>query len=132
MFVHWKSKASFEETTEMFLQAARHGELDNMRGVSANVMCGQEGYYGTSAFQIHIDNELLKKNNEELGNLIENDESDEVYTDEFIEPEEIMNLEEQKNSKLNDKCSFETLKTASTLSSTSKNKIINNDYNLNI
>jgi len=35
------AKASFEETTEMFLQAARHGELDNMRGVSANVMCGQ-------------------------------------------------------------------------------------------
>ena len=28
------AKASFEETTEMFLQAARHGELDEMRGVS--------------------------------------------------------------------------------------------------
>ena len=46
------AKASFEETPEMFLKAARHGELDNMRGVSANVMCGQEGYYGTSSFQI--------------------------------------------------------------------------------
>jgi hypothetical protein len=23
-----------------------------MRGVSANVMCGQEGYYGTSSFQV--------------------------------------------------------------------------------
>ena len=46
------AKASFEETPEMFLRAARHGELDNMRGVSANVMCGQEGFYGTSAFQV--------------------------------------------------------------------------------
>jgi DNA-directed RNA polymerase II subunit RPB1 len=46
------AKASFEETPEMFLKAARHGELDNMRGVSANVMCGQEGYYGTSSFQV--------------------------------------------------------------------------------
>ena len=45
------AKASFEETPEMFLKAARHAELDNMRGVSANVMCGQEGYYGTSAFK---------------------------------------------------------------------------------
>ena len=125
------AKASFEETTEMFLQAASHGELDNMRGVSANVMCGQEGYYGTSAFQIHIDNDLLKKNNEELSNINETMQSNgEVYIDEFMEPEEIMNLEEQKSS--SDKCSIENLKTASTMSTTSKNKIINNDYDLNI
>ena len=38
------AKASFEETTEMFLQAAKHGEVDEMRGVSANIMCGQEGH----------------------------------------------------------------------------------------
>ena len=49
------AKASFEETPEMFLKAARHGELDNMRGVSANVMCGQEGYFGTSAFEVVLD-----------------------------------------------------------------------------
>ena len=127
------AKASFEETTEMFLQAARHGELDNMRGVSANVMCGQEGYYGTSAFQIHIDNELLKKNNEELNLHNKREEnSGDVYYDEFMEPEEIMNAEEQKNSKSNNTCSIENLKTATTLSSTSKNSIINNDYDLNI
>ena len=49
------AKASFEETPEMFLKAARHAELDEMRGVSANVMCGQEGYYGTSSFSILLD-----------------------------------------------------------------------------
>jgi len=49
------AKASFEETPEMFLNAARHAELDTMRGVSANVMCGQEGYFGTSAFQVVLD-----------------------------------------------------------------------------
>ena len=49
------AKASFEETPEMFLKAARHAELDTMRGVSANVMCGQEGYFGTSAFQVLLD-----------------------------------------------------------------------------
>ena len=49
------AKASFEETPEMFLNAARHAQLDTMRGVSANVMCGQEGYFGTSAFQVILD-----------------------------------------------------------------------------
>jgi DNA-directed RNA polymerase II subunit RPB1 len=49
------AKASFEETPEMFLKAARHAELDNMRGVSANVMCGQEGFYGTNSFSLLLD-----------------------------------------------------------------------------
>jgi len=49
------AKASFEETPEMFLRAARHAELDPMTGVSANVMCGQEGYFGTGTFQIMLD-----------------------------------------------------------------------------
>jgi DNA-directed RNA polymerase II subunit RPB1 len=55
------AKASFEETPEMFLKAARHAELDTMRGVSANVMCGQEGFYGTSAFQVVLDIEKMKE-----------------------------------------------------------------------
>ena len=55
------AKASFEETPEMFLKAARHAELDTMKGVSANVMCGQEGFYGTSAFQVVLDIEEMKK-----------------------------------------------------------------------
>jgi DNA-directed RNA polymerase II subunit RPB1 len=54
------AKASFEETPEMFLKAARHAELDIMRGISANVMCGQEGFYGTAAFQVVLDiNEMI-------------------------------------------------------------------------
>jgi DNA-directed RNA polymerase II subunit RPB1 len=55
------AKASFEETPEMFLKAARHAELDTMRGVSANVMCGQEGFFGTSAFQVVLNNEEMQK-----------------------------------------------------------------------
>ena len=55
------AKASFEETPEMFLKAARHAELDTLRGVSANVMCGQEGFFGTSSFQVILDIEEMKK-----------------------------------------------------------------------
>ena len=55
------AKASFEETPEMFLKAARHGELDEMRGVSSNVMCGQEGYFGTSSFTTYLDIDEMSK-----------------------------------------------------------------------
>jgi len=55
------AKASFEETPEMFLKAARHAELDTLRGISANIMCGQEGLFGTAAFQVVLDiNEMVK------------------------------------------------------------------------
>jgi len=55
------AKASFEETPEMFLKAARHAELDMLKGVSANVMCGQEGFFGTGAFQVVLDIDELQK-----------------------------------------------------------------------
>ena len=75
------AKASFEETPLMLLKAARHGELDNMRGVSANIMCGQEGYYGTSAFQVLFDTEkyLELSINMETAPLI-TDTSDKLQT----------------------------------------------------
>ena len=59
------AKASFEETPEMFLKAARHAELDTLKGVSANVMCGQEGFYGTSSFQLVLDVKTLQELQEE-------------------------------------------------------------------
>lgn len=60
------AKSTFEVHTEVLLDAARHAEFDHMRGVSANVMCGQNGYYGTSAFQLTLD----LKEMETLGNSL--------------------------------------------------------------
>jgi DNA-directed RNA polymerase II subunit RPB1 len=55
------AKGTFEVHTEVFLGAARHGEFDQMRGVSANVMCGQYGLYGTNAFNVVLDiKEMMK------------------------------------------------------------------------
>ena len=69
------AKASFEETPEMFLKAARHAELDTMRGVSANVMCGQEGYFGTSSFQVLLDmNKMMKFSGEAKYNVMDANE----------------------------------------------------------
>ena len=76
------AKASFEETPEMFLKAARHGELDAMRGVSANIMCGQEGYYGTSAFKLLVDMEKMmvnKPKTEDTNNLNKQDMADKLF-----------------------------------------------------
>jgi len=67
------AKASFEETPEMFLRAARHAELDNMCGISANIMCGQQGYFGTNSFQVMLNmkkmRELEEKFQEEKINI---------------------------------------------------------------
>jgi DNA-directed RNA polymerase beta' subunit len=55
------AKATFEVHTEILLNAARHADFDEMRGVSANVMCGQQGYYGTGAFNVILDMKEITK-----------------------------------------------------------------------
>ena len=69
------SKGTYEMHTEMFLDASRHGEFDQMRGVSANVMCGQPGYYGTNAFGLLLDMKAIEETEDadvEIVNLREN------------------------------------------------------------
>ena len=86
------AKASFEETPEMFLKAARHAELDEMRGVSANVMCGQEGYYGTSSFQVLLDmNKMIKFGGEMKYNITNpNEEIDKAF--EMENPDDVCSI----------------------------------------
>jgi DNA-directed RNA polymerase II subunit RPB1 len=89
------AKASFEETPEMFLKAARHAELDTLRGISANVMCGQEGLFGTAAFQVVLDiNEMIKL--EEKYKYVFQDK-DEIINDglfkEFEDPTDICSIQ---------------------------------------
>jgi len=88
------AKASFEETPEMFFKAARHAELDNMRGVSANIMCGQEGYFGTSAFQVVLDIDKFIELNaaNELQKQQEQDEIEGDMDDNVPDVDKIENL----------------------------------------
>ena len=72
------AKATFEMHTEMFLNAARHGHMDNMRGVSANVMTGQYGYFGTGAFNLVLDLKAMEQNNEEVETVSYKDYNDEI------------------------------------------------------
>jgi DNA-directed RNA polymerase II subunit RPB1 len=132
------AKASFEETTEMFLQAAKHGELDNMRGVSANIMCGQNGFYGTSSFRVFVDtNELFKKYEglpERKENFTFQEESNMIdMTDKS--PEEVMDDFKEKQENEYDACSIHKLKMENSLSENMvKNVVIEDDdgYDLDI
>jgi DNA-directed RNA polymerase II subunit RPB1 len=81
------AKATFEMHTEVLLKAARHADFDHMKGVSANVMTGQFGNYGTSAFQLILNFEpfirLQNKNKEDK------DSSDKNLLDTFLNSSEI-------------------------------------------
>ena len=54
------SKSTFEVHTEVLLDASRHASVDYMRGVSASVMMGQTGNYGTGMFQVVLDTDAMK------------------------------------------------------------------------
>lgn len=109
------AKASFEETTEMFLKAAKHGELDELRGVSANVMCGQDGYYGTSSFSVYLNN----KDIEEMQKEITFKEEQKTNLDSLL-----------KNN--NDRCSISKIRIKNNLDTITKNLEQDNDYELDL
>jgi DNA-directed RNA polymerase II subunit RPB1 len=54
------AKSTFEVHTEVLLNASRHADFDHMRGVSANVMMGQMGVFGTGSFQVVLDMDQMK------------------------------------------------------------------------
>jgi DNA-directed RNA polymerase II subunit RPB1 len=111
------AKASFEETPEMFLKAARHAELDTLRGISANVMCGQEGFFGTASFQVVLDIEEMQK-------LEASSEYKYVNTNEEIEK-----FFEEKEEK-NDICSINNIKIENNVITIKAENMGNdNDYN---
>jgi DNA-directed RNA polymerase II subunit RPB1 len=113
------AKASFEETPEMFLKAAKHGELDNMKGVSANIMCGQQGYYGTNCFKVLVDNDFLISIKPPEPSTHSEDESDEQA------------LLNQISSETPNECSTNSLLIESSVASIKNiNNGTSNDYEL--
>ena len=117
------AKASFEETPEMFLRAAKHGDLDLMKGVSANIMCGQEGYYGTNSFKLltNIDEIMkIKPDNTEL----ENENINVEYNEDYIKKQFDSSLEDST-------CSTNNLLIESTINSIkSQHMGGDDDYNI--
>jgi len=109
------AKASFEETSEMFLKAARHGELDEMCGVSANIMCGQQGFFGTGACSIYL-------NTVELQNMQKEVDVEEEEEDMF----------DMMKAEVNDACTIDKLKIKHNLEDLAIDKAHDNAYSIDI
>ena len=94
------AKSSYEVHTEMLLNGAKHGLLDRMTGVSANVMVGQQFLGGTNSFQLHIDLKEMEKLNTQA----------ELITQEKLEERNAETIERRltKNTS-SDICSLETI-----------------------
>ena len=54
------SKASFEESIEIFLKASFAGDIEKTKGVSASIICGKRARCGTGFVDLKIDVEQLK------------------------------------------------------------------------
>ena len=52
-------KCSFEETVEILLEAAVFAEVDQLKGITENIIMGQLAPLGTGCFEIVIDPEAL-------------------------------------------------------------------------
>lgn len=60
------SKASFEETSDNLMNAALNGERECTDGVSASIICGKLGKFGTGVCELKIDVLKLTENDEEI------------------------------------------------------------------
>ena len=107
------AKATFEMHTEILLNAARHGQLDTMRGVSSSVMCGQHGYFGTGAFNLLLDLRLMEKNNTNADTVRTKTDQDTI--DELF----IQEKEKEEKTKY---CSAENTEIINYLENTNKNE----------
>ena len=105
------AKCSFEETTDMLINASIFSEYDQVNGVSANVMLGQQAPCGTGDSQIILDEEhmleLMKdmdfKQFEKIDEeVIEEEDEDDcleenvAFTFKLPEPDKCFQLKEQE------------------------------------
>jgi len=80
------AKCSFEETTDMLVNASIFSEYDNLNGVSANVMLGHKAPCGTGDFDVIIDEDkymdIMKDvviQTNELTTIIEDNIQDNIF-----------------------------------------------------
>jgi DNA-directed RNA polymerase II subunit RPB1 len=87
------TKSTFEVHTEVFMNAARHGEFDQMRSVSANIMTGQTGYFGTGAFSIVLDQKRMESLDNDIS--VQKDNDKELF--EFNKEDDLCNITIKNN-----------------------------------
>ena len=70
------AKCSFEETPDIILKAALFGEVDHVRGVSSNIMLGQEPLIGTGSIDVMFDEDKYFESILELSQETPTEEDD--------------------------------------------------------
>ena len=55
------TRASFEKTIEMLIEAAVFGEIDSVSSVSSRIMCGKSINRGTGYMAVLVDTDKLMK-----------------------------------------------------------------------
>jgi len=90
------AKASFEETEKILLKAAQFGEVDPIKGVSANIMTGQTIKGGTNFSEILLDEHALMRLQDGLP-PVEDDEEEEDEGPTQQEQEEALYENEEDN-----------------------------------
>jgi DNA-directed RNA polymerase II subunit RPB1 len=107
------AKSSFEESTDMLINASIFAEYDKVNGVSANVMLGQQPPCGTGDSRILIDEEHMMELLKNMGdvkadkaaklNIIKEDEEDEEDKGEIYSSEDLQIIINQKEN-IKSKC----------------------------
>lgn len=64
------SKASFEESVEIYLESAFACEVEKTKGVAASVICGKRANLGTGFLDLKVDTKLLKDHFSQKRNLV--------------------------------------------------------------
>lgn len=101
------AKSSFEESTDMLINASIFAEYDKVNGVSANVMLGQQPPCGTGDSRVLIDEEHMMELLKDMGDVAKTDklkviqeeepeDKDELYSNEDLQI--IINQKEIKKS----------------------------------
>ena len=113
------SKSTFEVHTEVLLTASRHADFDHMRGVSANIMTGQLGNFGTGGCGVVLDLEKMKTL--EAENYEKLDDEKEI--------ERAFN-EENETSNMYSKSNIEIKNNISTMRNNNVTDCVDDDYDM--
>ena len=67
-------KISFEETLDNFITSSVFGEIENIQGVSASIVCGQRSHIGTGFCDVKLDvDEIIKRRTISMDDMIVTD-----------------------------------------------------------
>ena len=91
------AKASFEEMTDQLYKSAMFGEIDNCKGVSSNVLLGQESIAGTGIADVLFDEaKFYAQNNININYNFDENECNDIESNFMFDIDNLDNLEEDE------------------------------------